>query len=125
MTGTMQMHSGQPDLYDIPQYVHSLYNITHSFVIFAAAFALVWLIMKRPVWEMLAWAFHIFLDLFTHSTDFFPTPYAWPFSYTPVNGIPWSTPIIFFTNAGFLVIIYAVYWYRKKRYEKRKMSKEV
>ncbi len=115
MTGTWQIRSGAPDLMDIPQYVHSLYNVTHSFVVFAVAFIIVWIYMKRPVWEMMAWAFHIFLDLFTHSTSFFPTPYLWPFAYTPVNGVPWSTPIIFFTNVGSLVVIYAVYWYQKSR----------
>ena len=104
-----------PGMIEIDSYVHTLYNITHSFVVFALVFGIVWFIMKRPVWEMFAWAFHIFLDLFTHSTSFFPTPYLWPFSFTPIDGIPWSTPIIFFTNIISLAIIYIVYWYRKKR----------
>ena len=108
---------GRPEEVNIPSFVHHLYNITHSFVIFALVFAIVWLILKRPVWEMSAWAFHIFLDIFTHSTDFFPTPYAWPFHHQFINSISWGTPSIFFTNIFFLTLIYAVYWYRKKRYK--------
>lgn len=104
---------GKPELHSIPQYIHTLYNITHSFVIFVIIFALAYFIFKRPIWEMLAWPFHIFLDMFTHSSEFFPTPFAWPFHHTIVEGIPWSTPIIFFTNTFFLVLIYLVYWYRK------------
>ncbi len=115
ITGRWQLHTGgKPDLESIPSYVHTLYDITHSFVIFALVFFVVWAIFKKPVWEMLAWPFHIFLDLFTHSTSFFPTPYLWPFSFTPIDGVPWSTPIIFFTNVFFLVVIYGVYWYRKR-----------
>lgn len=120
-TGTWHIRSGKPDLAEIPQYVSGLYDITHSFVIFILVFCIVWVLFKRPIWEMLAWPFHIFLDLFTHSTEFFPTPYLWPFAFTPINGIPWSTPIIFFTNVGFLILIYAVYWYRKKRYASDKV----
>ena len=120
-SGSFGMHAGKPELAHIPAYVSHLYDITHSFVIFIIVFAIVWFFLKRPLWIMLAWPFHIFLDLFTHSTSFFPTPYLWPLPFTPINGISWSTPIIFFTNAGFLILIYAVYWYRKKRYPKDKI----
>jgi hypothetical protein len=112
-------HFGRPDGADIPQYVHGLYNITHSYIVFAVCFALAWAIFKRPVWEMFAWAFHIFLDMFTHSTEFFPTPYAWPFNHPVIDGIPWSTPIIFFTDVFFLALIYLVYFVRKWRHARR------
>lgn len=114
-SGAWQMTAGKPELADIPAYVHTLYDITHSFVIFAVVFGVVWVWLGKPLWEMLAWPFHIFLDLFTHSTEFFPTPYLWPFAHSSVDGIPWSTPIIFFTNVASLVLIYCVYWYRKLR----------
>lgn len=106
---------GKPELSSIPQFVHTLYDITHSFVTFAVVFALCWVFFKRPVWELFAWAFHIFLDMFTHSTEFFPTPYLWPFSHTRIDGVPWSHPNIFFTNVFFLVLIYAVFWYQKRK----------
>ncbi len=120
VTGKWQIGTGKPDLLSIPDYVNTLYNITHSFIIFIAVFILVALYFKRPIWEMLAWPFHIFLDLFTHSTEFFPTPYLWPFPFVRVDGIPWSTPIIFFTNVFFLILIYSVYVYKNKNISKFK-----
>jgi hypothetical protein len=109
---------GRPELQSIPEYVHTMYDITHSFVTFAVIFAIVWYVRKKPWWIMMAWPFHIFLDMFTHSNEFFPTPYLWPFAHSTIDGIPWSTPIIFFTNVFFLALIYAVYWYRKVRYNR-------
>lgn len=100
----------------LPQYVHLLYNITHSFVIFLLSFVVIWVIKKKPVYEMFAWGFHIFLDLFTHSGEYFPTPYAWPFSHPIINGIPWPTPEIFITNISMLVMVYAVYIWQKRRH---------
>ncbi len=97
----------------IPQYVFSLYNISHSFVTFILVFGLVWLIWKRPVVEMLAWPLHIVVDIFTHSDAFFPTPFLWPISSFHVNGIPWGNPVIFFPNVILLALAY--YWFFKKR----------
>ncbi len=108
---------GKPELASIPNYVHTLYDITHSYIVFSVVFLLVWAILKRPLWEMTAWAFHIFLDMFTHSARFFPTPIVWPFSDTSIDGVPWSEPQIFFTNVFFLVLIYGVFWYRKFRHK--------
>lgn len=108
---------GRPELHSIPQYVNTMYNITHSLVTFSVLFVLLWIIFKKPIWESCAWLFHIFLDMFTHSTEFFPTPYLWPLARPNIDGIPWSTPIIFFTNVFFLFLIYTIYWYRKIRHK--------
>ena len=45
----------------IPTYVYHAYNVTHSLVIFAAAFALVWMIRRKCPWVMGAWGLHILL----------------------------------------------------------------
>jgi hypothetical protein len=42
---------GTPPESSIPQYVHHLYNITHSLVVFLFLFIVVWALVKRPVWE--------------------------------------------------------------------------
>ncbi len=107
-------HSGPPDLASIPAYVSTLYNFTHSLIFFGLIFGLVWLFRKQPLTAMYAWFFHIFLDTFTHSTAFFPTPLLWPISDAHVDGISWGHPYIFFTNLGFLVLIYGV-WFFKHR----------
>lgn len=98
-----------PDPSQIPTYVHNLYNFSHSLVVFAIVFGLVWLVRKRPFYELLAWGLHILVDIPTHSYIFFPTPFLWPFSDFLVSGIPWSRPIIFIPNVTLLVILY--YWF--------------
>src|SRR3989344_3824981 len=45
----------------IPSYVSNIYNVTHSLVIFLAVFLIVWIILRRPFWEMSAWVLHILL----------------------------------------------------------------
>ena len=56
-----------------------LYEVTHSLVVFAPVFAVVWLILRRPVWELLGWARHVVMDIPTHSAHF-PAPFLWPLS---------------------------------------------
>ena len=103
----------------IPQYVHMLYNVTHSLVIFSLTFALLWVLFRKPVWESLAWGLHILVDIPTHSYDFFPTPFLWPISDFTVNGHNWGSPEIFFPNVLLLLILYAWFFiYRKRQREK-------
>lgn len=108
-----------PDASQIPAYVHQLYNISHSLVIFAAAFGVVWLVRRKPVWEMGAWGLHVGLDIFTHTTAFFPTPFLWPLADVQFNGVAWSDPRIFFPNVGVLVVLYAVFLWKHKGWPKR------
>lgn len=82
-------------------------HITHSIVVFAVVFGLVWLFMKKPPFIVLGWPLHIMMDLFTHTTQFFPTPIFWPISNAHfTHGIPWSEPIIFIPNVILLIILY-------------------
>lgn len=99
--------SGQhPDPNQIPQFVHALYDVTHSLVIFALVFALVWLILRRPLWIMAGWGLHILVDIPTHSSEFFPTPFLWPVSDFHIDGHPWSSPEIFIPNVILLITLY-------------------
>lgn len=107
--------STPPDPALIPAWVGQLYNPTHSLVVFVLIFALVWLIFKRPVWEMGAWGLHVFMDIFTHSYKFFPTPFLWPVSQFKVNGIPWSSPIIFIPDIILLAVLYIWFFIAKRR----------
>src|SRR6266568_98541 len=86
-----------PDASSIPAYVHGVYNVTHSLVVFAVAFAVVWLIRRKPLLEMGAWALHICMDIFTHSTAFFPTPF------------------IFIPNVVLLAVLYAWFLYKRAK----------
>lgn len=106
-------HPPAPSL--IPAYVYSLYNATHSLVVFALVFGLVWLMRGKPLMELGAWGLHIAVDIFTHSEAFFPTPFLWPLSDLRVDGVPWSDPRIFFSNVLLLAALYAWFFLRRKR----------
>jgi membrane-bound metal-dependent hydrolase YbcI (DUF457 family) len=111
---------GRPESLSIPTYVYQGYNITHSLVIFAVVFGLVWLIRKKVPWVILGWPLHILMDLFTHSTKFFPTPIFWPISNFHINGIPWSEPIIYIPNVILLIILYTYFFViRPRQYKNR------
>lgn len=106
--------AGPPDPSSIPQYVHTMYDITHSFVVFGVVFGLVWLIMKKPMIELLAWPLHILIDIPTHSSEFFPTPFLWPLSDFHIDGMSWGQPIIFIPNVVLLIVIYSWFYLTKK-----------
>ena len=109
-------HLGKrPELSIIPEYVHSLYHVTHSFMVFVLVFALVWAIRRKPMMELLAWGLHICMDIPTHGNAFFPTPFLWPLSDFHVDGIPWSRPYIFFPNWGLLFLLYSWFFYSKAK----------
>ena len=42
--------SGPPALTLLPPYVFHAYNVTHSLVVWAVAFFLLWQLMKKPPW---------------------------------------------------------------------------
>ena len=112
--------AGPPPASLIPPYVHLLYNITHSLIIFALVFFVVWFLRQKPFLPLLAWGIHILMDIPTHSTEFFPTPFLWPFfNNIRFDGIPWSNPVIFIPNVVLLVVLY-IYFFGIKKYWRSK-----
>ena len=103
---------GRPTRSEIPEWVYSLYDISHSMVIASIIIFIAYKINKEFAFPMLAWPAHIILDFFTHSIEFFPTPILWPISDFRFDGIPWSNPIIFFTN---VICIFFLFVYRRKK----------
>lgn len=105
----------RPELDSIPQFVHTMYDITHSLVMYSILFGGLWLAGKKRLARLsLAWPLHILVDIPSHSTEFFPTPFLWPISDISFNGIPWSNPVIFIPNVLILIGLY-LHWYLKKR----------
>ncbi len=101
----------------IPSYVFTAYDITHSLVIYAVFFAILWLLGNRHFALLtLGWPLHILVDIPTHSSAFFPTPFLWPLSDFSINGMQWGQPLIFIPNLILLLGLYG-YWliqHRKK-----------
>lgn len=108
-----------PDPFLIPAYVHRAYSVTHSLVVFLVAFALLWMVFGKPIWEACAWGLHIIFDIFTHSYGFFPTPFLWPVSDVKVNGWPWRMPAIFIPNVILLALLYGWFFLRQQKGPKR------
>ena len=94
---------------NIPAYVFEIYNVTHSLAVFATVFLIVWAIRRRPWWPLGAWGLHILMDIPTHSTRFFPTPFLGPLSNYRIDGIPWGQPIILVPDLVLLALLYL--WY--------------
>ena len=107
-----------PDPNSIPNYVYQLYNFSHSLIVFAALFAILWLIFRRPMWVFCAWGLHILVDIPTHSYKFFPTPFLWPVSGFEINGHSWATPEIFIPDLVLLTILYAWFFLIGKKRER-------
>ena len=125
------MMSGQFSLNDLPRPPHELepvpdsriamlqlssqlYNYSHSLIIFGVVFGLVYLIRKRPVWEMLGWLLHILMDIPTHSYQFFPTPFLWPISGIKYNGISWGQPWFLISDYSLMLISFLIIRYLKQ-----------
>lgn len=120
LSGISPFGGGRPDPSVIPSYVPVFYNITHSLVVFALIFGVVWLLRKKPFWLMGAWGLHILFDMPVHELTFYPTPYLWPFHTPFIDGVPWSHPAIFFPNVIFLVVLYLYFFLLRPYLAKRR-----
>lgn len=84
-----RLFSGHQMWHTIPDYIFTLYHMSHSLIIASLAIVLC-MRLKRPlVIPMLAWPLHIICDMYTHGTGRFQTPILYPLSDFHVNGINW------------------------------------
>jgi hypothetical protein len=97
---------GPPALFGIPQYVHVLYDITHSAVVFAVVAGVFWFVWRDAFWLLGGWILHIIIDMPTHTDAFFPTPFLWPLSSITVSGISWGSDWFLLANYCLLAILY-------------------
>lgn len=99
--------------------VETLYNISHSIIIFLMIFLIAWIIFRKPIWVMFGWLLHIIMDIFTHIKGHFPTPILWPISNFKFDGlIYWREPWFMIVDVLLLIM---VYWIILKKEKKRKM----
>lgn len=108
---------GKPMLDDIPDWVWTLYGISHSLVVFAAVLLIVYLIFKTVPIYIYAWPIEIVIDLFTHTKEFLPTPFLWPISSYHFDGISWGSK--WFMIVNYILIVGCLGWiYFSKRKSK-------
>lgn len=99
----------------LEQLTHTLYQLSHSLVVWLVIFGIIWLIFRKTPWILLGWALHICIDIFSHNSHFFPTPFLWPISSFYVNGWSWAEPVFMIVNYGLLLILYLLVIPRLKK----------
>lgn len=112
---------GPPAISSLPEWLFAAYNMTHSFVMFIFVFVLVYLTTKKWLWALTAWGIHILIDIPTHSTRFFPTPFLWPLSDYVFDGTSLGTPWFMVLNYSALLIVFILIAHNKA---KRRKSQE-
>jgi hypothetical protein len=71
---------------------HHLHCLMHSAVVAGAVTGVLWLI-RRTLWiPLLGWWSHIVIDVFTHSTDYYPAPALYPITERGFDGLAWNLP---------------------------------
>ncbi|MBI5135240.1 hypothetical protein HZA86_03345 [Candidatus Uhrbacteria bacterium] len=99
-------HDGLP----VMKLATTLYQYSHSAVVFTGVLLVVCLIARSQKWrfplEMLGWPLHILMDIPTHSYRFFPTPVLWPISQWKFDGVSWAHPLFITVDYGLLVIVF-------------------
>mgnify|MGYP001574126082 FL=1 len=109
---------GKPSLSSIPEYVSTLYNLTHSLIIFTIVVLLIYIFFRKFYIWLLAWPLHTFVDIFTHDASFFPTPFLYPISNYRFNGYSWGHPKFLLIDYSLIVLVYIFIFYSKKRKKK-------
>lgn len=84
----------------------ALYSVSHSLLVFFLVFGALWLVRRRPTWELGGWLVHILIDIPTHTYRFFPTPFLWPVSSWTFNGLSWAAPWFLVLNYSLIAVAY-------------------
>ncbi|MBI2672911.1 hypothetical protein HYX19_01505 [Candidatus Woesearchaeota archaeon] len=112
---------GRPNLAEIPNFVTSSYNFTHSLVIAIVAIILITLIMRRFYTFLLGWPLHILIDIPTHEATFFPTPFLYPISDLHISSVSWGRPEMLAMNYFALLLVYAFLVKNRIKHDKRQI----
>ena len=89
-----------------PEWFFFMDNLSHSFVIAFMIIGIVSIFRRELFWPMLAWPFHIVLDIPFHTKDFFPIQFLWPVSDIFFDGISWSSPYVILPNLAGIILLY-------------------
>lgn len=99
----------KPGLGSMNDVTQLLYSISHSIVVFAIVFGLVWVLLRQPPWILVPWVMHILLDIPSHSYKFYPTPLFWPIAnWKFLHGVSWAQWWVMAINYGALLIFFLI-----------------
>jgi len=92
---------------------HHLHCVAHSAVVaLVVTLACVWALRAVPI-ALYGWWSHIVIDVFTHSTEFYPAPVLYPLSDWTFNGVAWNAPAALLMN--YLALAAAWAWLLRQR----------
>ena len=111
------MEFGKPNLELTPDWVFTLYGVSHSLVVSLFVIGIVYLILKKVPIFMWAWPIAIIMDVITHTREFLPTPFLWPLSDWVFPGISWGTK--WFMIINIISIISFLVWIKYKKKNKK------
>ncbi|EQB63093.1 MAG: hypothetical protein RBG1_1C00001G0672 [candidate division Zixibacteria bacterium RBG-1] len=110
---------GKPNLAEIPSWVFTSYDISHSLITAAILYGVIRYFNKPLAYTFLAYPLHILCDIFTHSKSFFPTPFLFPVSSYKVDGISWADPTFMMVNYSAIFAAYAIFFIAKALKKKK------
>ena len=110
---------GRPSMQNIPEWVFTLYGISHSIFVYGLVLLIVYLFIRRIPIYLWAWGLHIVIDIPTHSREFLSTPFLWPISVWHFPGISWGTSWFFLSYwlliiFGFILVLWEKIMHNKK-----------
>lgn len=96
---------GKPPLEIIPGWCFLLYDLSHSLLISLLVLGVVFWKSRELAFAMLAWPFHIMLDIPFHTRHYFPTKFFYPISDYFYDGIAWNTLQVWLPNVAGLIVV--------------------
>ena len=114
---TGKLFTGPPQIDRIPEWVFTLYGISHSLIIWGLAALILCIIWKKVPVYLFAAPIAIAMDAITHSREFLPTPIFWPVFDWKFPGFSWGTSWFMILNYSLITfsLIYIIYKKKKKK----------
>lgn len=113
ITGIQSLNH-KPVLTLVPDWIFTLYGITHSVVVTAFVFTIIYLLLKKIPAYLWAWPINIIIDIPLHSRDYLPTPFLWPVSDWKFPGISWSNS--YFTVTNYILLIGSIVYINRGKF---------
>ena len=92
---------------------HHLHCVFHSAIVAGLCSLLVWRLWPAAWLPLLGWWSHVVIDVFSHSSDFYPSPVLYPITQRGFDGLAWNTPG--FQLLNYLALAAAALWLWRSR----------
>lgn len=111
-----------PPSYILPPWMDVLYGLSHSVVIFSLVALGVYVVMRRLPIYFWGWLIHIAIDVPTHATGRWPTPFLWPLHNVTFPGVSWGEQWFMIANYALFAIVFISIYYRGRNVHRHNHS---